>query len=57
MHDIKFLPGEGFVTQHKLLLFDFNMKKVKETRRKFVPRRKIRKLHEGGVWIDFSLIV
>ena len=32
------------ITQHKPLVCDFNKRKLKDTRKKFVPRRKIRKL-------------
>ena len=43
--DIKVLPSEECITQHKSFLCDFKTRKVKDTRIKFVPRRKIWKLY------------
>ena len=49
LKNIKVLPCEECSTQKKLLVCDFNIRKVKETRNKFVPRRKIWKLDEYSV--------
>ena len=37
----KVLPTERYITQRKRLVCDLKIRKVKETKRKFVPRRKI----------------
>ena len=46
---VKVLPSE----ECKPLLCDFKTRKVKDTMIKFVPRRKIWKLHEENVKSDF----
>ena len=51
--DIKVLSSEECITQHKTLLYDFKTRKVKDTRIKFVPRRKIWKLHKDNIKSDF----
>ena len=52
LKNIKVLPCEECSTQKKPLVCDFNIRKVKETRNKFVPRRKIWKLDEYSVKSD-----
>ena len=46
--------GGECITQHKPLECDFKIWKVKDTRRKFVPMKKIWKIHEDCVKIDFT---
>ena len=41
LKDIKFLPNEEYITQHKPLVCNFKIKKLKSTRGEFVPRRKV----------------
>ena len=43
-----------YVTQNKPPVCDFKIRKVKDTRRKFTPGRKIWKLFEDKVKTDFS---
>ena len=45
---IKILPSEECITQHKTLIYEFKIRKVKST------RRKIRKLHEDSLKSNFS---
>ena len=49
--DIKPLPSEGHITHHMSLECYFKIRKVKDTRRKFVPRGKIMEttLHEDNL--------
>ena len=54
---MKILPDEECVTQHKPLLCDFKIRKVKDSKRKTVPRRKIMKLREVNVKSGFSSYV
>ena len=49
----KVLLIEEYITQHMSVICDFKIRKVKDIRRKFVPRRKIWKLHEDSVKSDF----
>ena len=51
--DVKVLSSEECITQYKSLVCDFKLTKVKNTRRKFAPRRKIWKLHEDSIKSDF----
>ena len=53
LNDIKVSPSEKCITQYKPLLCDFKIRKIKNTI-KFVPRKKIWKLHEDNVKSDFS---
>ena len=62
LNDIEVLPSEECIfenffgeciTQRKSLVCDFVIRRVKDTRRKSVPRRKTWKLHEGSVKNDF----
>ena len=53
LKDIKLLPSEEFITQHKPLVCDFKLWKVKDTRKNFVSRRKLWKLHEESANSDF----
>ena len=57
LKDIKVIPSEECIAQHKPVICNLKIKKVKSTRRRFVPRRKIWKLHESSVKSDFSLYV
>ena len=50
---MKALSTEECTTQHKPLLCGFKISKIKDSRRKFLPRRKIWKLHEDRVKSDF----
>ena len=50
---MKVLPSEECTTHRKALVCDIKIRKVKDTRRKFLPRRKIWKLHEDSVKSDF----
>ena len=43
---------EEYITWHKPLVCDFKIRKVKDTRRKSAPRRKIWKVHEDNVKSD-----
>ena len=52
MKDVKFLPSEKSITQQKSLVRDFKVRKVKDTRRSVVPRRKICKLYKGNINSD-----
>ena len=54
LKDIKVLPSEECITQRKPLVYDLKIIKVKDTRKMFVPRIKIWKLHEDSVNSDFS---
>ena len=54
LNDIKVSPSEKCITQYKPLLCDFKVRKIKNTRIKFVSRKKIWKLHEDNVKSDFS---
>ena len=49
LKDIQVLPSEKCITQYQPLIFDFKMRKVKDIRTKFLPRKKIFKLHEDSV--------
>ena len=51
--DVKVLSSEECIIQYKSLVCDFKLTKVKNTRRKFVPTRKIWKLHEDSIKSDF----
>ena len=56
--NMKVLPSEECFTQHKPLVGEFKIRKVKNTKRKFVTTRKIWKLlHEGSRRNDFSSYV
>ena len=57
LKDIKVVPSEECITQHKPVICNLKIKKVKSNRRRFVPRRKIWKLYESSVKSDFSLYV
>ena len=48
LKDVKLLPSEEYITQHKPLVCKTEIRKVKETRRKFTPRKKIWELHEDS---------
>ena len=41
LQDVKVIPGEEFVTQHKPVICDFRIKKVYKVKRKYTPRRKV----------------
>ena len=51
MKEIKILASEECIIQHKPLVYDFKIRKVKDTRRNVVSRRKIWKY---SVKSDFS---
>ena len=50
--DINILTSEECITQHKPLVCDFKLRKVEDTRRKFVPRKKSWKLDEDNTKSD-----
>ena len=41
LKDINVLPSEDCITQHRPLVFDLNIRKVKDTREMLVPGRKM----------------
>ena len=41
MKNIKLISSEDFITKHKPLIRDFKIRKVKDTKRKFVSRKKL----------------
>ena len=41
LKDVKILPSKECITKHKPLLYDFKIRKVKGTKRNFLPKRKI----------------
>ena len=51
---IEDLHSKECFTQDKLLVCDFKIWKVNDTMNKFVPMRKIWKLHENGIKSDFT---
>ena len=53
LSDVKVIPSEEIVTQHKPVVCDFKVKKVHEVKRKFIPRRKIWRLNEEQVNCEF----
>ena len=53
LKDIKVLSSEEYITQHNPLICDFKIRKVKDTRRKFVPKKRIQKLREESVKVEF----
>ena len=53
LKDVKVVPGEECITQHKPLVCDFKIKAKKSIKRKFVPRRKVWKLQDDAVKKDF----
>ena len=53
LSDVKVIPSEEIVTQHKPVVCDFKVKKVHEVKRKFIPRRKIWRLNEEQVNREF----
>ena len=53
LKNMKVLPSEECTTHRKALVCDIKIRKVKDTRRKFLPRRKIWKLHEDSVKSNF----
>ena len=57
LKDTKVLHCEECITQHKPLVCDFKIRKVKDTRRKSVLTRKTWKLHEDNVKSDFRLCI
>ena len=50
----KVLPREESVTQHTKLVYDFKIRKLKDTMRKFKTKRKICNLHEDIAKSDLS---
>ena len=50
--DINILTSEECITQHKPLVCDFKLRKVEDTRRKFVPRKKSWNLDEDNTKSD-----
>ena len=54
---MKVIPAEDCITQHKPLVFDCQIRNIKDTMRKHVLRQKIMKLHEDSTKIDFSSFV
>ena len=54
LKDIKFLTSEEFITWHNPFVCDFKIRKVKQIRRMFVPKRKIWILHEDSVKNGFT---
>ena len=50
--DTNVSPSEECITQHKPLVCDFKIRKVKEARRKVLASRKIWKFHENSAKID-----
>ena len=49
LKDLEVVLSKECITQNKPLACDFKIRKVKDTRRKFEPRKKIGKLHEYSV--------
>ncbi|KAK3893367.1 hypothetical protein Pcinc_002801 [Petrolisthes cinctipes] len=54
LSDVKVIPSEEIVTQHKPVVCDFKVKKVCQVKRKFIPRRKIWRLNEEQVKREFK---
>ena len=46
MENIKVVVSEECITQHKQLVCDFKVRTVNDTRKKFICRREIWKLHD-----------
>ena len=53
LKDKKVLPSDDYLSQPKPLVCEFKIRKVKDPRRKFVPRRMIWKLHIGSLKNNF----
>lgn len=53
---IKLLLSEVCITQYKPLVYDFKIRKVKDTNRNFVPRKGIWKLIKGSIESDFFML-
>jgi hypothetical protein len=51
--DVKVIPGEECVTQHKLLVGDFRFRGLRTTMRKYQPRLRVWKLKEESVGSQF----
>lgn len=54
LKDVKVLPSEATFTQVKPLVSNVKTRKVKDTKRKFLPRRKIKQPHEDNVKSGFK---
>ena len=54
LQDVKVIPGEKFVTQHKPVICDFRIKKVYKVKRKYTPRRKVWRPDDAQVKQDFE---
>ena len=50
----KVLSSEEYITQHNTFVFDFRIRKVKDTNRNFVLSRKVQKPYEDNIRSDFS---
>ena len=49
MHDVKVIPNEECVTQHKLLVCDARIVKKEDQCKKFVPKRCVWKLQQADL--------
>ena len=54
LSDVKVISSEDIVIQHKQVVCDFKLKKVREVKRKFIPRRKIWILNNKQVNCEFG---
>ena len=52
--DVKVIPGEEVVTQHKPVICNLQVTKPREIKRKFAPKRKVWKLNESEVRTSFK---
>ena len=51
--DVKVIPSEECITQHKPVVCVFKIRKLKSSKRKFIPKRKVWKLGNSGVVDSF----
>ena len=54
IQDVKVIPGEECMTQHRLLVCIFKMKALPQTKRKFKPRLKLWKLKDPACAANFE---
>lgn len=57
MYDVKVIPSEECIAQHRPVICTLKIKKLRNIRRKFVPRRKIWKLDDVDVKENFKSCV
>ena len=57
MKDVKVIPGEEVITQHKLVVCDLNIKPEREVKTPYIPRLKVWKLKDPDIRSDFMLAV